>query len=76
MARKRILSEPAVQKLLAELTRARDACSTFHRDAPIHGPHYRAASDVMDAITRFAAVATGDRDHFMPKSYPMTGAKG
>lgn len=76
MARKRFLSPVAVKTLLAELTRAREACSTFRRDAPIHDPHFVAASEVMDAITRFATVATGDRDHFVPKPYSMTGPKG
>lgn len=67
MARKRILSETAVKVLLAELTQARDAALRFCGEAPIQSEHYRAAGEVADAITRFATIATGDPEHFMPK---------
>lgn len=71
MARKRILSEVAVQKLLADLGRARSACIAFRTDAPIGNPHYNAAGEVMLAIDRFAEVAVGDRAHFHAKMCPV-----
>lgn len=77
MPRKRILSPATVASALEDMRRARAACVRISAEAPIHGPHYAAAHEVMQAIDGFAQVATGSLDHFHTRMCPVeNGPKG
>ena len=69
--RNRILPAGTLSSVLEDLRRAREACVRLHAAAPIHGEHYRAASEVMRAIDGFAEVATGDASHFHQRMCPV-----
>ncbi|MBS7810560.1 hypothetical protein [Roseococcus pinisoli] len=64
VVRKRLLHAQVLAVAMEDLCRAREACIKVRADAPIGGPHYRAAYGVMQAIDGFAEVVTGDRAHF------------
>jgi hypothetical protein len=58
------LSSHAKTQLLEQLRTCREQMIDVIRTVPIGGPEATAANQVKDAIDDFAAVLTGDRQHF------------
>jgi hypothetical protein len=69
MPRRRILSDPVIAEAMQAAGECRAACVRVVTQAPINGPTYKAAQDVMEAIDGLAEILVGDRRHFHLKSH-------
>jgi len=69
MPRRRILVPKVIDDAMQAAGECRSACIHVLTNAPINGPAYVAAQDVMKAIDGLAEVLVGDRTHFHLKGH-------
>jgi hypothetical protein len=72
MPRRRILSAQVSAEAMQVAGECRAACIRILTNAPINGPAYKAAQDVMTAIDGLAEILVGDRRHFHLKPHGDT----
>ena len=73
MPRRRILHDHTAREALRSAGECRAACVQVITQAPIGGPAYVAARQVLDAIDGLAEVLTGDRRHFHLRQHTAGG---
>ena len=73
MARRRILSPATSDAALASAGACRSAAVKLMTEAPIGGPAYRAAEELLRAIDGLAEALTGEADHFHTRPHTAGG---